>query len=357
MRTILWPLNASDFNKIAVIGPNADQVLLGGYSDSPPYYITALEGIKKHVGDDKVVYAEGCRITEKGSWYLDPIVQPDPKEDEKRMQEAVEVAKESDIVILVLGGNELTSREAWGTGDHLGDRADLQMAGNQEELTRRILELNKPVVVALFGGKPLAINYLNENVHAILECWYLGQEAGNALADVIFGEVNPSGKLPISVARSVGHLPVFYNYKPTARRGFLWDDTSPLYAFGFGLSYTTFNYQNVRLEKETINKAEETKVMVDVTNTGKMNGDEVVQMYIRDKISSVTRPVKELKGFSKISFKPGETKTVTLEISPEKLSMWDYDMNWVVEPGDFDIMVGSSSRDEDLQSLILTVTE
>ena len=351
------PLNASDFNKIAVIGPNADQVLLGGYSDSPPYYITALEGIKKHVGEDKVVYAEGCRITEKGSWYLDPIVKPDPKDDEKRMQEAVEVAKESDIVILVLGGNELTSREAWGTGDHLGDRADLQMTGNQEELTKRILELNKTVVVALFGGKPLAINYLNDNVPAILECWYLGQEAGNALADVIFGEVNPSGKLPISFARSAGHLPVFYNYKPTARRGFLWDDTSPLFAFGFGLSYTTFSYQNVRLEKETINKTEETKVLVDVTNTGKMNGDEIVQMYIRDKISSVTRPIKELKGFSKISLKPGETKTVTLEISPEKLSMWDYDMNWVVEPGEFDIMVGSSSRDEDLQSLILTVTE
>ncbi|MBN2062087.1 MAG: glycoside hydrolase family 3 C-terminal domain-containing protein, partial [Deltaproteobacteria bacterium] len=260
----LLPLDASRYEKISVIGPNADQVLLGGYSDVPPYFVTVLEGIKKQVGGDKVLYAEGCRITEKGSWYLDPVVLPDPEEDERRIREAVEVAGKADIVILVLGGNDLTSREAWGTGEHLGDRASLELVGNQNELTRRILALGKPVVVALFNGRPLAINYLNEKVPAILECWYLGQETGNALADVIFGDINPSGRLPISFARSAGHLPVFYNYKPAARRGYLFDDVSPLFAFGYGLSYTTFEYSNVRLAKSRIGISETTMVSVDV---------------------------------------------------------------------------------------------
>jgi len=351
----LLPLDPSRYEKIGVIGPNADQTLLGGYSDVPPYFVTVLEGIKKQVGDDKVLYAEGCRITEKGSWYLDPVVLPDPEEDEKRMQEAIEVAGKADIIILVLGGNELTSREAWGTGEHLGDRASLELVGKQNELARRILELGKPVVVALFNGRPLSIDYLNENVPAILECWYLGQETGHALADVIFGDVNPSAKLPISFARSAGHLPVFYNYKPTARRGYLFDDVSPLFAFGYGLSYTTFEYSNVWLTKSRIGISETTMVSVDVKNTGDRAGDEVVQMYIRDRVSSVTRPVKELKGFARISLKPGESTTVSIDITPEKLSFYDTDMNWVVEPGEFDIMVGSSSREQDLQSVLLTV--
>jgi beta-glucosidase len=351
----LLPLDASRYEKIGVIGPNANQILLGGYSDVPPYFVTVLEGIKKQVGDDKVLYAEGCRITEKGSWYLDPVVLPDSEEDEKRMQEAIEVAGKADIVILVLGGNELTSREAWGTGEHLGDRASLELVGNQNELTSRILALGKPVVVALFNGRPLSINYLNKNVPAILECWYLGQETGHALADVIFGNVNPSGKLPISFARSAGHLPVFYNYKPTARRGYLFDDVSPLFAFGYGLSYTTFEYSNVRLAKSRIGINETTMVSVDIKNTGNRAGDEVIQMYIRDRVSSVTRPVKELKGFTRISLKPGESTTVSIDITPEKLSFYDIDMNWVVEPGEFDIMVGSSSREKDLQSVLLIV--
>ncbi len=351
----LLPLNVSEYGKIGVIGPNANQVLFGGYTDVPPYFVTALEGIEKRVGKENVLYAEGCRITEPGNWYLDPVVLPDPEEDKNRMEEAIEIARKSDIVILVLGGNELTSREAWGTGDHLGDRADLELVGNQNELARRVMELGKPVVAALFNGKPLSINYLNENTPAILECWYLGQESGNALADVIFGEVNPSGKLPISFPRSVGHIPAFYNHKPTARRGYLFDDVSPLFAFGYGLSYTTFEYEHARLAKSKIGSNETTSVSVDVRNTGNRAGDEVVQVYIRDRVSSVTRPVKELKGFSRISLKPGEKKTVTIDITPEKLSFYDIDMNWVLEPGDFDIMVGSSSRDEDLQSIILTV--
>jgi beta-glucosidase len=172
---------------------------------------------------------------------------------------------------------------------------------------------------------------------------------------VLFGDCNPSGKLPITIPRSAGHLPAFYNYKPSARRGYLFDDVSPLYSFGFGLSYTHFNFKNVRLEKKKITADGRTRVLVDVTNTGKRRGAEVVQMYIRDLVSSVTRPVKELKGFQKISLQPGETQTVAIDITPEALAFYDINMKYVVEPGEFEIMVGNSSRDADLQKVILTV--
>jgi len=213
----------------------------------------------------------------------------------------------------------------------------------------------KPVIVFLFNGRPLSINYVAQNVPVIFECWYLGQETGRAVAEALFGDINPGGKLPITVPRSVGHLPVFYNYKPSARRGYLFDDVSPLFAFGYGLSYTTFSIKNVRLEKSTIKPNGSTRVFADVTNTGKREGSEVVQMYIRDVVSSVTRPVKELKGFEKVTLRPGETKKVALEITPDSLAFYDINMKYVVEPGEFTIMVGNSSRDEDLQKVTLTV--
>jgi beta-glucosidase len=186
---------------------------------------------------------------------------------------------------------------------------------------------------------------------------YLGQESGHAIADVLFGDINPGGKLPISFPRSVGHLPVFYNYKPSARRGYLFDDVSPLFAFGYGLSYTTFELRNPRLTKKKITTKGTTHVRVDVTNTGKRAGSEVVQLYIRDLVSSVTRPIKELKGFKKVYLKPGETTTVTLDIAPDALAFFDVNMKHVVEPGDFSIMLGTSSRDEDLHKLTLQVTK
>jgi beta-glucosidase len=220
-----------------------------------------------------------------------------------------------------------------------------------------LMMTGKPVVVLLFNGSPLSVNTLSQTVPAILECWYLGQEAGQAVAEVLFGDYNPSGKLPITIPRSAGHLPAFYNYKPSARRGYLFDDVSPLYPFGFGLSYTHFSFKNVRLEQKKIRADGGTRVLVDVTNTGKRRGAEVVQMYIRDLISSVTRPVKELKGFQKISLQPGETQTVGIAITPESLAFYDIDMKYVVEPGEFEIMVGNSSRDADLQKVVLTVLE
>ena len=348
------PLNLDKIKTIAVIGPNANRGLLGGYSGVPKYNVTVLDGIKQRVGNRaKVLYSEGCKITIGGSWGEDPVVPSNPEEDRKQIAEAVEVAKQADVIVLAIGGNEQTSREAW-SRDHMGDRTSLDLIGMQEELVKAMMATGKPVIVFLFNGRPLSINYIAQNVPVIFECWYLGQETGHAVAEVLFGDFNPGGKLPITVPRSVGHLPVFYNYKPSARRGYLWDDAKPLFAFGYGLSYTAFSIKNVRLEKTKIKTNGSTRVSADVTNTGKRDGAEVVQMYIRDLVSSVTRPVKELKGFQKVTLRPGETKSVAFDITPDLLAFYDVKMKYIVEPGDFEIMVGNSSRDEDLQKVVLT---
>jgi beta-glucosidase len=349
------PLDGKEITTLAVIGPNADRKLLGGYSGEPKYYTTVLQGIKEKVGKEvHVLYSEGCKITHGGSWNEDAITFSDPEEDRRSIAQAVAIAQKADAVILVLGGNEQTSREAWNK-THMGDRANLDLFGMQNDLAKAILETGKPIVVVLFNGRPNSITYLQTHIPAILECWYLGQETGNAVADVLFGDYNPGGKLPISIPRSVGHLPCYYNYKPSARRGYLNDDVSSLYPFGFGLSYTTFSFNNLRLEKSSISVNESTSVSVDVKNTGQRSGDEVVQMYIRDIFSSVTRPIKELRGFKKIHLNPGETKTVIIPIEPEHLAFTDINKKYTVEPGDFVIMVGNSSQDSDLQKLILTV--
>jgi len=303
-----------------------------------------------------VPYAEGCKITVGGSWNQDLVTPPRVEDDRKLIAEAVQVAAAADAIVLCLGGNEQTSREAW-SRTHLGDRATLDLTGRQEGLINALLMTGKPIVLVLFNGSPLSINSAAQNVPAILECWYLGQECGQAVAEVLFGDYNPGGKLPITVPRSAGHLPAFYNYKPSARRGYLFDDVSPLYPFGFGLSYTTFRLKNLRLEKKVISRRGRTRVLVDVTNTGRRRGSEVVQLYIRDCVSSVTRPVKELKGFHKLSLQPGETQPVAMEITPDSLAFYDLNLQSIVEPGDFEIMVGNSSRDEDLQKVILTVTK
>ncbi|MGD0260594.1 MAG: glycoside hydrolase family 3 N-terminal domain-containing protein [Verrucomicrobiota bacterium] len=352
----LVPLDPSKIKSIAVIGPNADRELLGGYSGRPRFYTSLLDGIRSKVGDRvQIPYCEGCKITVGGSWNQDLVTPGDRNEDRHLIAEAAKVARRADVIVLAVGGNEQTSREAWSL-KHMGDRTTLDLVGRQQELVTAMLATGKPVIVFLFNGSPLAIQHLDENVPVIFECWYLGQETGHAAADVLFGDFNPGGKLPITIPRSAGHLPAFYNYKPSARRGYLFDDVSPLYPFGFGLSYTTFGFKNLRLEKTKITRDAATRALVDVTNTGKRPGTEVVQMYIRDCVSSVTRPVKELKGFQKVVLRPGETKTVGLDITPESLAFYDLHMKYVVEPGDFEIMVGNSSRNEDLRKVLLTVT-
>jgi beta-glucosidase len=351
----LLPLDPAKEQTIAVIGPNANKIMLGGYSGTPTYTTTVLHGIQEKAGAGvNILYSEGCRITVGGSWNDDPVVLPDPQDDRMMIDEAVAVARSSDIIVLVVGDNEQTSREAWNK-THMGDRANLELFGQQNELVQAMIETGKPIVVVLFNGRPIAINAIKEHVSAVLECWYLGQEGGAAIADVLFGAYNPGGKLPISIPRSAGHLPCYYNYKPSARRGYLADDVSPLFPFGYGLSYTTFTFTNVTLDKSTIGIADSVTVSVDVTNTGTRPGDEVIQVYIRDIFSSVTRPVKELKGFERITLAAGESRTVVFSLTPEHLAFTNIDKQFVVEPGDFTIMVGSSSRDEDLTTIVLHV--
>jgi beta-glucosidase len=349
------PLDTARVKSIAVIGPNADREMLGGYSGRPKFYTSVLEGIRAKVGERvQVPYCEGCKITVGGSWNQDLVTLSHPEADRKNIQEAVRVAEHSDVIVLALGGNEQTSREGW-SRKHLGDRSRLGLVGRQQELITAMLSTGKPVILLLFNGSPLSLQYLEDQVPVIFECWYLGQETGHAIADVLFGDYNPGGKLPITIPRSAGHLPAFYNYKPSARRGYLFDDVSPLHPFGFGLSYTTFAVKHLRLAKKRIRRGETTRALVDLTNTGQRPGAEVVQMYIRDRISSVTRPVKELKGFQKVFLAPGETKAVSLDITPDLLAFYDLHMDYVVEPGEFEIKVGNSSRDEDLQTVVLTV--
>lgn len=351
------PFDLRTIGTLAVIGPNADRQLLGGYSGRPNEFITVLEGIRTYVGDAaRVLYHEGCKITVGGSWQQDAVTLSDPAEDRKSIAEAVDVAKQADAVVLVIGGNEQTSREAW-DANHMGDRTDLKMVGLQDELVNAIAALGKPVIAVLFNGSPLDLRNLSVKVPAILECWYLGQQCGRAVAEAVFGHINPGGKLPISFPRSVGHIPAYYNYKPSARRGYLFDEVTPLYPFGCGLSYTRFEFSPPRLQKLTIRGDQSVTLSVDVTNTGDRAGDEVVQMYIRDCVSSVTRPVKELKGFRRISLNPKETQTVSFEITPEHLAFYNIDMKFAVEPGKFEIMIGNSSQDCDLQKVLLEVTK
>lgn len=351
----LLPLDESKLKRVAVIGPNAAETLLGGYSDQPPYTVSLLDGVRRRLGDRvQVDYAEGCRITEGRALYTHQVTPADPTENAERIKHAVELASRADVVILAVGGNEHTSREGY-SEEHLGDRSSLKMFGQQEELCRAVLETGTPTVVTLIHGRPLAINHLAEHAPAILDCWYLGQETGHAIAAALFGDINPGGKLPLSVARGAGQLPIFYNHKPTARRKYLFSSTEPLFPFGWGLTYTSFEISAPAPRKAAIPRDGSVEVEVTVTNTGDRPGDEVVQLYVRDLVSSVTRPIKELKAFRRVTLAPGEAKKLTFQLGTEQLAFYDREMKWTVEPGEFEVMVGSNSVD--LKSATLVVTE
>jgi beta-glucosidase len=347
----ILPLAKDKYRSIAVIGPNADQARLGSYSGVPLNQVTLLDGIRKKVGDSvKVLHAQGCKITtdlpanSMDAWLgYDAPKFPTQQENQSDIAAAVKVAGQVDLVILALGENEAIARETF-CATHKGDRANLELFGAQNELAQAIFSLGKPVVVYLMNGKPLAIPEIAAKADAVVEGWYMGQETGTAAADMLFGDVNPSGKLTITFPRTTGQLPVYYNHKPGSRMYDYVDETSqPLFPFGFGLSYTTFAYSAPKLSSPTMPADGNTTVSVTVTNTGKVAGDEVVQLYIRDRISSVTRPVKELKDFARITLEPGETRTVTFTLTPEKLEAYDMDMKRTVQPGDFEIMVGRNS--------------
>jgi beta-glucosidase len=357
----LLPLKKGKYRKIAVIGPCAKDLWFGGYSGEPYDKVSLYDGIKAKAGKGtEVVFAQGCRLTINTTisyfnWKYDDIKFASREENLKLIKEAAKTASGADLVILALGENEHLCREAWAK-NHIGDNMTLDLFGEQSELAEAIIALGKPVVLYLMNGRPLSVNSFAEKVPAIIEGWYMGQETGTAAADIIFGDVNPSGKLTITFPKSAGQLPMYYNHKPSAQyMDYISQDINPLFCFGYGLSYTRFRYGKPVLKKSTIKKGETARVSVEVTNTGKMAGDEIVQLYIRDVVSSVTRPVKELKAFARISLTPGETRRVNFEITPGKLAFHNIDMKYVVEPGIFEIMTGPSSKDEDLQKTELTV--
>lgn len=348
------PLSLDTQQTIAVIGPNSDVARLGGYYGIPPETVTPLQGIRALVGDKaKIVHAEGVKITEDDDWWADEVKLADPAENRKRIAQAVEAARGADTILLFIGDTEQTSREAWADA-HLGDRASLDLVGEQQELFDAMKALGKKLVVVLVNGRPPSYPKIAEQADAILETWYGGEQQGHAIADTLFGRVNPGGKLPVTVARHVGQLPMVYNVKPSAQRGYLFDTTKPLYPFGYGLSYTRFTLSAPRLSAASVKAGDSVDVLVDVTNAGAREGDEVVQVYVRDKVASVTRPIKELKAFRRVTLKPGETRTVKLTLGAEAFQMWNIDMKRVIEPGEFDIMTGADSAT--LQTVTLAVT-
>ncbi len=341
----LLPLQADAIDKLLIVGTHAKDTPLGGYSDIPRHVVSVVEGIENAAkGKFDVTFSEGVRITESRVWAADPVDLVPEEENRRLIAEAVEAAKDTDVIVMVIGGNEQTSREAWAT-THLGDRTDITLVGQQMDLARAMLATGKPVVTLLLNGRPLSIVELNETAPAIIEGWYLGQETGNAVADVLFGKANPGGKMPVTVARNVGQVPVFYNHKPQARRGYLFDTLDPLYPFGFGLSYTNFDISAPRVMGDTHSINAPVAIEVDVTNAGEVAGDEVVQLYLRDVHASVTTPVKQLVRFDRVTLQPGERRTVRFQLKPTDFSLWNDRMERVVEPGKFIVMSGGNSRD------------
>jgi len=348
------PLHADRIKTLAVIGPNAAVTLLGGYSNVPAHTVSLLQGIKARVGvNTRIVTAEGVRITASGDWYTDKVVLEDPAANRQRIREAVAVAREADTIVLAIGANPAITREGWDS-NHLGDRADLGLVAQQDELARQLFALGKPVVVVLINGAPLAIPGVAAHANALLEAWYPGQEGGTALAQILFGDVNPGGKLPVTIPRSVGQLPLFYDQKPTAHRGYLFDSVQPLFPFGYGLSYTTFDIGAPQLSAPRIQAGQPVTVTVTVRNTGRLAGDEVVELYVHEQVTPVTTPVKQLKGFQRVHLAPGASTTVRFTLDPDALSLWDEHMHRVEVPGSFEIMAGPDSVN--LKTAALEVT-
>lgn len=332
----LLPLN-KNLKKIALIGPLADndEDLTGGWSGAyqREKVVTVLQGLRNVLKSNTgIECVKGCNFNDS---------------DDMNFISAVNAAEKSDVVILVLG----ESREMTGEA---ASRTNLDLPSVQNKLIRKVYDTGKPVVLVLMNGRPLTINWISENIPAVIEAWYLGDQAGNAIAQLLFGDYNPSGKLPVTFPRSTGQIPVYYYQKSTGRpidkenkytSKYLDSPNTPLYPFGYGLSYTTFRYSNIKISNERIKKEESTSVSVDITNTGSREGNEIVQLYIRDEFASVTRPVKELKGFRKINLSPGETETLNFVITPDMLSFLDIDLNPVVEPGRFTLLIGGNSTD------------
>jgi Beta-glucosidase-related glycosidases len=349
----ILPLNKS-IKKVAVIGPNADNIYnqLGDYTapQERSNVKTVLDGITAKLGESKVQYVKGCAIRDM---------------DNTNIDEAVAAARNSDVAIVVVGGSSardfkteyietgaaIVSKESVSdmeSGEGY-DRSTLDLLGKQMDLLKAVKATGKPVVVVYIQGRPLNMNWAKENADALLTAWYPGQEGGNAIADVIFGDYNPAGRLPISIPRSIGQIPVYYNKKNPLGHDYVEESKDPLYSFGYGLSYTKFDYSGLNITKKSSNNYE---VSVSVKNTGNYDGEEVIQLYIRDEVASTVRPVKQLRHFDRILLKKGESKTVTFQLTEDDFSIIDLKMNKIVEPGKFTIMVGASSDDIRLKDII-----
>jgi beta-glucosidase len=331
----LLPIS-KNIRKLAVIGPlaHAKKEMIGSWSAAGDgsKAVSLLEGIKRKVPNASISYARGCNINDDTTAYL---------------SDAVRIAQQADMVILAVGEGAQMSGEA-------ASRSSLDLPGVQQKLVEEIKKTGKPVVVVLMNGHPLTIGWIDKNIPAILETWFSGTQGGYGIADVLFGDYNPSGKLTVTFPKSIGQVPLFYNMKNTGRprdpenkytSKYLDIDNDPLYPFGYGLSYTQFSYGDISLSKNELSEKEELTVACTVSNTGKMDGEEVVQVYVRDLVGSVTRPVKELKGFRKIFLKAGESNTVTFTLGANDLSFYRQDMTWGTEPGKFEVFVGTNSRD------------
>jgi beta-glucosidase len=345
---------------IAVVGPlgNTKENMPGTWSVAADFNkaTTVVDGLKSVVGNKaNVVYAKGSNLTtdpvlEDRATMFDRSLKRDDRTEEELRNEALQIAKNADVIVATLGESSEYSGES-------SSRSEIGIPDVQQRLLMELLKTGKPVVLVLFTGRPLTLTWENENVPAILNVWFGGTEAAYAIGDVLFGDVNPSGKLTTTFPQNVGQIPLYYNHKNTGRplaegkwfekfrSNYLDVSNDPVYPFGYGLSYSQFDYSDVTLSSTAIDSNGELTASITVTNKGKMDGKEVVQFYIRDIVGSVTRPVKELKGFEKIFLKAGEAKTVTFKITPELLKFYNYDLNYVFELGDFDVMIGGNSRD------------
>ncbi|MCQ2253388.1 MAG: glycoside hydrolase family 3 C-terminal domain-containing protein, partial [Bacteroidales bacterium] len=375
------PINKSSIRKIAVIGPNANTLDYGGYTAEPVTAgVSVYEGIRAYgeANNIKVQYAEGVRLSNApiGFWKDNNHTPITEAEANKMMAEAVAMAKGCDVIVLCMGENVSYSREAWGDY-HRGDRESLELLGYQNELAKRLKATGKPVVTLIFGGRPLNIRPAAENANALAQCFYLGQQGGNAVADVLFGDYNFEGKLSVSMPSSAGALPCWYNMKPNRFRSYIYEDrgdtifplsydansnkysyqegawepptTHAVFPFGYGLSYSKFLLGEPKASADTLPSSQTVKIKINVKNISEIDGSETVQLYIRDEVCSCVRPVKELKGFQKVYLKAGESKDVEFELSKKDLMFYNQQLEKTFEPGNFLVYVGSSSRDRDLK--------
>jgi beta-glucosidase len=324
---------------IAVVGPSADSTrnLHGDYSytahlrceEAAVPTVSILAGVKGKVSPKtSVYYAKGCDVAETST---------------AGFKEALQAAEKSDIIVAVVG--EKSGLSPSDISGEFRDRTDLGLPGVQEDLVKALCGVGKPVVVVLVNGRPLSVKWIAENCPAVVEAWLPGEEGGNAVADVLFGDYNPSGKLPVSFPQNVGQIPVNYNKRPSAFNNYIFITSKPLFPFGHGLSYTKFEYGSLNTVPKKVSPAGKVAISFSIKNVGELKGDEVAQLYMRDDVASVVRPVKELKGFKRVTLEPGETKTVTFKLSMDQLAFYDRNMRFVVEPGLFNVMIGDSSED------------